>query len=140
MLSQAWAGPCAWRAAQDLVSATELRVTLGESLNFLSFRCSTSKMSTASSGLVRTPEATFLRGLLHNGLFMLEAAGIIRATAGASGSLSWEACPWGLSSGPPQVCSPGSFRIMGSVPDILQGLSSRETVAPPVVRELSGGK
>lgn len=30
---------------------------------------------------------------------------------------------------------------MGSVPDIRQGLSSRETVAPPgVVRELSGGR
>lgn len=38
MLLQAWAGQGAWRATQDLVSATELRVTLGESLNFLPLR------------------------------------------------------------------------------------------------------
>lgn len=81
---------------RGLVSATELRVRLGESLDFLGFRCSASKMSTASSGRVRTHEATFPQGLLHNRFFMLEAVGIIRATVGASGSLSWEERPWGF--------------------------------------------
>lgn len=92
-------------------------------------------MSTASSGLVRTHKATFLQGLLHNRLFILEAAGIIRVTVGASGSLSWEECPWGF-----VLWATMEFLDHGLCARYHAGPSSRETVVPPVVCELPGGK
>lgn len=111
-------------------------------------------MATASSALVRTNEATFLRGLAHNRSFILEAAGIIgvregrRVTVGASGSLSWE-CPWGFVVLKAFVLWAIEGVLSTEFPDHrlcarpMLGLSAQgaETVAPPgVAPELSESK
>lgn len=78
---------------RGLDPATELCV------NFLSFRCPTSMMVSASSGLVRINEAIFRQGLAHSSFFLLEAAGLIWGPGRAGGQLSepLEASPGSLS-------------------------------------------